>query len=99
MSARTSDAKGPGKSRLRSRTLTPASGPWPFTGRPYSSLEAEDLLELHGEHLVARDLELAGEKELHPVGVGILDELLEVLVADRDRAVRRAGALFAGGAA
>src|SRR5262252_2505868 len=80
MSARTSDANGPGKSRLRSRTRMPSRG---F----FISLVREELLQLHREHLVARDLQLAGEEELHAVGLRVLDELLEVVARDRDRAV------------
>ena len=41
--------------------------------------EREDLLQLHREHLIAGNLELACKEELHPVRVGVLLELLEVL--------------------
>src|SRR5262249_15183333 len=60
----------------------------------------EELLKLHRQHLVARDLELAGKEELHAVGLRILVQLLEVLGADRDRAVSAAWiALYGFGAA
>jgi hypothetical protein len=46
----------------------------------------EQLLELHGQHRVARDAELALEVELH-AGVGVGEHLLEVVVGELDRAL------------
>src|SRR5438874_9430927 len=82
MSASTSDPSGPGSSRVRSRTRTPSSA------RIRRSLrEIEELLQLHGEHLVALHLELAGEEKLHAVRLRVLHELLEVGVAHGDGAL------------
>src|SRR5882724_11426611 len=50
--------------------------------------QGEELLQLEPEHLIARDLELAGEKELGPRG-RVLQQLLEVVGGDRHRAVGR----------
>lgn len=48
--------------------------------------ELEELLKLHGEHVVARDLQLAAEEELHAVGLRIFHELLEVFRSEGHRA-------------
>jgi peptidyl-prolyl cis-trans isomerase C len=61
------------------------------------SLEGEELLELHREHRVARDLELARHVQLH-AGLGVLVELLEILVGDGEGTVGRLGAGLALGA-
>src|SRR6187551_2316145 len=84
---------GPGSRRERSRTRTPSRE---LTSSAHALREREELLELHRQHRVARDAELALEVELH-AGVRIGEHLLEVVVRDVDRALRLAGvALDAG---
>ena len=39
--------------------------------------QLEQVLQLHRQHLVALDLQLAGEEQLHAVGLRVFDELLE----------------------
>src|SRR5512143_3261578 len=79
-SARIQVANGPGRSRVRSRTRTPASG----------GATSEDLLQLEGEAHVALDLELAGHERHLRVELAVHDGE-EVLVHRRDRALRARG--------
>src|SRR5580704_13495301 len=88
-SPRTSVANGPGSRRVRSRTRTPSSGRGAVC--TLRLLQRKELLELHREEGVAGDLELAGEVERRRVGRRVLIELLEVFVAQGDRAVCVAG--------
>src|ERR1041384_7689201 len=48
--------------------------------------DLEQLLELHREHRIARDAELALEVQLH-AGVGVAQHRLEVVVGDLDGAL------------
>src|SRR6186997_2541467 len=57
--------------------------------RSLGACDLEQLLQLHREHRIARDAELALEVELH-AGVGIAEHGLEVVVCDLDRALRLA---------
>ena len=82
-SASTSEARGPvgaasdrGRGRRRAAQATAASH-WKL--KSFCSFIASIWLPV--------DLELAREEELHAVCLGVLDELLEVLVADRHGAV------------
>src|SRR5512138_203475 len=76
-SARIHVANGPGRSRVRSRTRTPASG----------GATSEDLLQLEGEAHVALDLELAGHERHLRVQLPV-DDREEVLIHGRHRALR-----------
>src|SRR5512138_777898 len=77
-SASTHVANGPGRSRVRSSTRTPASG----------GATSEDLLQLEGEPHVALDLELAGHERHLRVQLPVHD-VQEVLVHRGDGALRR----------
>src|SRR5690349_19213782 len=90
MSARIMVRNGPGKRRERSRTLMPARARARDMGSAWSSGlggQLEEGLELHGQHGIAADAQLALEVELH-ARLGIAEHGLEVLVADLDRALR-----------
>src|SRR3990167_6045611 len=103
MSASTIVRNGPGRSRDRSRTTMPsrasATGPRtprrsiivppPRRPRRLALGELEQLLQLHREHRIAGDDQLALEVQLH-ARVGIAEHGLEVVVRDLDRALRLA---------
>ncbi len=61
----------------------PHAGRAGFAVRIENRSEREELLELHREHVVASDLELATEEELHAVRLRVLHELLEVFGRER----------------
>src|ERR1700683_2586624 len=98
MSASTIVRKGPGSRRDRSRTRTPdsASANGEITSLSLRTSDFEQLLQLHRQHRIAGDAQLALEVELH-AGVRVRQHGLEVLARDFDRALRLAGiALRAG---